>query len=237
MIEEEKFFAWLDGELPADEAAEMEALVAADPRLVRRAEEHRALAGRLRTAFDPIAAAPMPSRLTQSIRPGTANVIEFASWRDRLARPFSGPIPQWAAIAATLVLGIVLGTTLDTDRTASPIEVRGGAVYAAGAVDDALNRQLANVENTADVRIGLTFRDRAGAICRTFQDSASAGLACRADGHWRLRGLFAAPEGATAEYRMAAGADPRLLEMVDSSIAGEPFDETQEKAARDIGWK
>ena len=38
MTEDEKFFAWLDGELPPAEAAEMEAKVVADPALSRLAE-------------------------------------------------------------------------------------------------------------------------------------------------------------------------------------------------------
>ena len=47
MVEEEKFFAWLDGELPAEEAARVEAEVAANPELSRKAEEHRAMAAKL----------------------------------------------------------------------------------------------------------------------------------------------------------------------------------------------
>jgi hypothetical protein len=36
---------------------------------------------------------------------------------------------------------------------------------------------------------------------------------------------------------MAAGMDPNLAALVDSSMAGEPFDAAQEKAARDKGWR
>ena len=54
---------------------------------------------------------------------------------------------------------------------------------------------------------------------------------------WRLKGLFAAPEGQSSDYRMAAGMDPNLAALVGSTITGEPFDAAQEKAAKDKGWR
>jgi hypothetical protein len=36
---------------------------------------------------------------------------------------------------------------------------------------------------------------------------------------------------------MAAGMDPALAALVDSSMAGEPFDAAQEKAAKERGWR
>jgi len=50
-------------------------------------------------------------------------------------------------------------------------------------------------------------------------------------------GLFAEPEGQGGNYRMAAGMDPNLAALVDSTMAGEPFDAATEKAAKDKGWK
>jgi hypothetical protein len=87
------------------------------------------------------------------------------------------------------------------------------------------------------VRIGLTFRDQSGAICRTFTGEQSSGLTCRDGSDWRLRGLFAAPEGQAGDYRMAAGTDPNLAALIDSTIAGEPFDAAQEQAAKARGWR
>lgn len=237
MVDEQKFFAWLDGELSADEAADVERQVAADPEMQRLAEEHRAMAAGLRRAFDTVAAAPVPDAIRRAAEPEPSNVVSLASWRDKLLRPFASPVPQWAAMAATLVLGIGLGTALNLERGTAPVEVRGGAIYAAGSIDRALDAQLASAGAAGDVRIGLTFRDQSGAICRSFETAASSGLACRDDGSWKLRGLFAAPEGGSTEYRMAAGADPRLMELVDSEIVGEPFDAVQEAEAKQRGWK
>ena len=97
--------------------------------------------------------------------------------------------------------------------------------------------RLASAPVNGGPRIGLTFRDKAGAICRTFEDHATSGMACREGGDWRIHSLFQSPEGQASDYRMASGAGPQLLEAVDASIDGEPFDATEEKAARDLGWR
>lgn len=231
MTDDEKFFAWLDGELAPAEAAEMEARVAADPVLARLAEQHRALGAQLRGAFDPIAEAPAPPHLQAALRP-SADVIDFAA--AKRARPMPSA-PQWTALAATLAVGIFVGT-LVPHRGSTPVEIQGGKIYAAAALNQALDTQLASAP-AGEVRIGLTFRDHAGEICRSFTAQASSGLACRNGGRWALKGMFAAPEGQGSDYRMAAGMDPNLAALVDSSMAGEPLDAAAEKAAKDKGWR
>ena len=124
-----------------------------------------------------------------------------------------------------------------TSGGSGPVEVQGGRLYAAAALNHALDTELASTPANSAVRIGLTFRDQNGAICRTFSDPQSSGLACRDGSRWQLRGLFAAPEGQSGAYRMAGGMDPNLAALVDSSMAGEPFDAAHEKTARDGGWK
>ena len=231
MTEDEKFFAWLDGELGPAEAAEMKARVAADPELNRLAEQHRALGAQLRGAFDPIAAKPVPGHLQAALHP-SAEVIDLAAVKRGRSVP---SLPQWAAMAATLALGIFVGTMVPQSSSA-PVEVQGGKLYAAAGLDRALDTQLASAP-TGDVRLGLTFRDQTGDICRSFTQPTTSGLACRDHGRWQLKGLFAAPEGQGNAYRMAAGMDPNLAALVDSTMAGEPFDAAQEKAAKARGWK
>src|SRR5438270_6630153 len=230
MNDDDKFFAWLDGELASTEAAEMEAKVAADPKLRRLAEQHRALGVQMRNAFDPIAAAPVPDRLQATLRP-PAQVIDFAAAKRARSMP---ALAQWTAMAATLAIGIFVGTRVP-HGTDTPVEAQGGKLYAAAAVNHALDSQLASAP-AGDVRIGLTYRDQAGEICRAFTAAAASGLACRSGGRWQMKGLFAAPEGQNSSYRMAAGMDPNLAALVGSTMAGEPVDAAQEKAARDKGW-
>jgi hypothetical protein len=229
---DEQFFAWLDGELPPAEAAEVAARVAADPELTRLAERHRALNGRVKRAFDPVAGAPVPEQLTRLLGHGPAPVIDIGV---RSRRPRAWGPPQWAAMAATLAIGLLIGTLVPRGSN-EPVDVQGGRIYAAAALDHALTTGLASAPS-GDTRIGLTFRNEAGAVCRSFTARAASGLACRQGGRWQLRGLFAAPEGQSSDYRMAAGMDPNLAALVDSTIAGEPFDAAQEKAAKAKGWR
>lgn len=227
MIKDELFFAWLDGELDPAAAAEVAAAVAADEGLARKAEAHRALGSRLQAAFAPIAAAPVPARL-QSSTPQPAQVIDLSAARQR--RRLAAPVwTQWAAMAATLAIGVFGGSFLASPS--GPIAVEDGRMVASGDLEQALYTRLASAPAEDGPRIGLTFRASSGDLCRSFTDQASSGLACREGGDWRIRGLFQAGEGQQGEFRMAAGPDPRLAELIGSTMSGEPFDAAAERKA------
>jgi hypothetical protein len=236
MVSDETFFAWLDGELSGEDAARIEAEVAGDPELKRRAEQHRAMQSRLKGAFDTVASAPVPDSLIAAVRKPDTPVIDFGvAKRKRDARRW-GAVPQWAAMAATLALGIFVGTQVPMPSRA-PVQVEGGRIYAAASLAQALDTELAGAPSKSPIRIGLSFRDQGGEICRSFTQESASGLACRRGDRWQVRGLFVAPEGQSGEYRMAAGMDPNLAALVDSTMAGEPFDAGQVKAAREKGWR
>ena len=234
MSADEKFFAWLDGELDRAEAAEMAARVEADPELAALAEQHRAMQARMKTAFDAVANAPVPEQLLSAAE---SNIVDLAERRERRVLPSRfGGLPQWAMVAATLVLGVFLGT-LVPGQGDSPVQLRDGRMYAASRLDRALDTELASAPSGGPIRIGLTFRDSGGAICRSFTETAATGLACRDEGRWRVRGLFPAGEGQSGDYRMAAGMDPNLAALVGSTMAGGPMDAAEEQAARKRGWR
>lgn len=229
MTEEEEFYAWLDGELDPDTAAKVEARVARDPALAELAAQHRAMVGNLRGAFDPLLSdAPAPPKFAG------ADVVELASRRAIPARRSFG-WPQWAAMAATLVLGLVAGTMVRPDAS-GPVRDVGGKLYAAASLDQALDRQLASAQGDGAVRIGLTFRDQQGRTCRSFSGSVGQGLACRDGDDWAVEGLFAR-QASGGDYRMAAGDDPRIAAMIDERIAGEPYDAAAEARALKEGWR
>lgn len=232
MTEEEKFYAWLDGELEGAEADAVAARVAADPDLARLAERHRAMTANLRGAFDPVAVAPIPEHLFAATLP-SGDVVDLAARRRLMPRV----LPQWAAMAATLVVGVVSGAMIAGGGRSSPVASDKGRLVAAASLDEALDVQLASAPVNGPVRIGLTFRDEAGAVCRSFADAGSSGLACRDRDQWKIRGLFAAPEGQQQDYRMAAGADPNLAALIDSTIAGDALDAEQERAVQQGGWR
>ena len=232
MTDEENFYAWLDGELGGAEADKVTARVAADPILAVEAERQRRLIGDLRAAYAPV----IESNLAAP-RFGGVDVVDLQARHDRRKiRPPSFGLPQWAAMAATLALGLVVGQTLDQAGSGS-IESRGGQLVAAATLDQALDGQLASAGNDGPVRIGLTFRHKDGQLCRTFSGDPGSGLACRKGDDWAIEGLFAIPSGQSNPYRMAAGEDPGLARMIDQRIAGEPFDAPAERAALARDWR
>jgi len=235
MVRDETLFAWIDGELDADTSAQVAAAVAADEALTERVARHRAMQARLKGVFDTLLDSPLPDQLSEAAGKPALEVVDLgAARRAREARP-GRSLPPWAALAATLAVGIFAGTIVPRGTNA-PVEVHDGKVYAAAALNGALDTQLASAPG-GDVRIGLTFRDRSGALCRSFTEKASSGLACRSGDHWQIRGLFAAPEGQAASYRMAGGLDPNLAALVDSTMTGEPLDADQERTAQAKGWR
>jgi hypothetical protein len=239
MVSDKTFFAWLDGELDGAESARVEAEVAADERLLEMAAAHRGMQARLKAAFDTQIDAPVPDVLLAALATqpkAKAQVLDFAEAKKHREARHWPSVAQWGAIAATLAIGVLVGSMTPRQRDAAPIEVQGGKMYAASGIRHALDTELASAPS-GDVRVGLTFRDQAGTICRSFTASESSGLACREKGRWQLRGLFAVPESQGGDYRMAAGMDPNLAALVDSTMNGEPLDASQERAAQAAGWR
>jgi hypothetical protein len=112
-------------------------------------------------------------------------------------------------------------------------------LIAQGALDAALTQQLAGSLGTGGPSVGISFRDRGGAYCRTFhlqQEAPLAGLACRSGDAWKLQ-VLAAATPLQGELQPAAAMPMAVLQAVDAAIEGEPLDAAAEHAARDAGWR
>ena len=191
---------------------------------------------RMAAAFDDVLREPVPERLTALLQAPAAPVVDLAEARARRRG-----MPGWAAwggMAATLVLGTLLGTRL-APPGADAVDAAGTRLVATGAVAQALERQLASAPADGPVAVQLSFKARDGRWCRSFTTAASAGLACREpDGAWALQQVVAAGPAAGAGMRQAATAlPPAVLAAVETAMAGETLNAEQEKAARDAGWR
>jgi len=241
-FDEQTLAAYVDGELDAATRTLVETAAHADPDLAARLKAEQDLKALLIDHYGPVAEEPIPERLLKTIRqgaPATAEVVNLVA-RRASAPPARTPrfrLPAWAGMAACLVVGLAVG------RLALPSSVglNGGAdqpLVASGPLARALDGQLA-AETSGPIRIGLSFRDHAGAYCRTFQPNGReglAGLACRDDGVWRLR--VASPVTAQAStYRTASSeTPPAVLSAVDDMIDGAPLDARGEESARARNW-
>lgn len=239
-IDDAALLAWLDGELSADEAARVAAAVAADPRLSALADAHRAVAEQLLAEFDPILAETVPARLqvvTEVTLPPAA-VTDLAAVRAARAAQTSPPrrwLPQLAALAASLAIGLLVGRA-GLESGAPGLVVPGaGGLQAAGPLAIALDTQLAATPDAGAVQVAISFRDSQGRVCRSWQAERQEGIACRAGDGWAVTAALARAPQADGRYRMASG--PGVAALVDAMIAGEPFDAAQEQAGRASGWR
>lgn len=247
-IDDETLMAYADGELTPLEAKRIEAAMAEDPALASRVARFRSVRRALRSAYDSVAAEPIPDRLRallgevalhepiEELKTTPAPVVDLSAAREQRQTPRFGP-PAWAAMAASLVIGLLVGRAFFAQE--GPFVGSAGNLYAGADLAQALNTQLASQpQNAASAtRIGVTFHARDGGICRTFvQNNAVSGLACREGQRWAVRVAVADHQNGGA-YRQASSAAPAVLAMVDQLIDGEAFDAEQERAARDHSWQ
>jgi len=241
---DEMLMAYADGELDSEARATVEAAMASDPEIARRVAQHSALRNRFRAAFNKVLEEPVPPRLSMLVSGGSTGSRKgkVVPLHPRQARQWTWP--QWSAIAASLIVGVIVGRLVLTQaRTPALIAMTGGRAFAAGTLSAALSDQLVHDQTTVEsVRIGVSFRSKSGEFCRTFvlrRPAALAGLACRTADGWQLGVLARAssPGGGSGDYRQAASAmPPALVAAVEERIAGQPLDARAEAAARARHW-
>lgn len=247
-LSEERFMAWLDGELDEAAVADVARVVAADPVLAARARRERALRARLQATYASIEEEAPPSRLLETLSmkadatphaPVASNVVTLRP-PSLVERVRHYRWPEWTALAASVVLGVLFGAYFIGGPSQAPVRMQGGALMAGTEVARALDRQLAaDARPGAEVVIGLSFRDGEGRYCRTFTANGAqpmGGLACRDQAQWRVVALGQA-ERQQGEFRQAASAlPPSVLAEVDARQQ-EVLDAAGERAARDAGWR
>jgi hypothetical protein len=247
--DDETLMAYADGELDPMLSAEIAAAIERDPALARRVERHRALRAEVAGAFATVLDQPVPDRLlaaangTAGAAPGSrpqrrADVLQFPA-RTTQAPPRGWGGREWGAMAASLVLGALLSWKIFAPPGNSSMSIEHGSMVARGDLARALDSQLAGTQGAGEpVQIGLTFRNATGAYCRTFtlRRAATAGLACREGGEWRIP--ITAEAQATGEgMRQAASLPPAVMAEVEARRAGDALDAADEEAARRGGWK
>lgn len=229
-FDDELIGAYLDGELNEIVRLRLEDAAEQDPALRERLREQEGLRASLAAHFAPVLAEPVPERLASMLdgrEGGEVVSIEVARER-RSARRLWVP----AAMAASLAAGLFAGQILPPgDRPA------GDPLFADGEIARALDTQLASAQPArAPVKVGVTFRDADGQICRTF-DGAQAGLACRHGSGWRLRLLAPGSAPQAGEFAQAGSGAAIVLQAAQDAMAGEPMGPDEERQAQGRGWR
>jgi hypothetical protein len=185
---------------------------------------------------------PVPERLAPAAMDGRAQVRV-----DVLAQAGARPLParwswrQWGGMAASLAAGVLagaLGWQQIHGNPGAPFGRQGDALVARGELADALSTRLAADAPDGRVRLGVSFAAKGGGYCRSFQLGATAGLACRQDGEWRIPVLAQEERAEQTGYRQAGSGMPAaVLDAIDARIAGASLDAAAERAAREQGWR
>ncbi len=236
--------AYADGALDAETSARIEADSRQDAALAARIAQQRELRTRLRAEFDPVLEEPIPQRLLDALAGPALGAAVRPIGTARTQRARARPVwamREWSAIAATLLLGVLVGQLAFHRSSSPPIETEQGRFVAAGFLDTALSTQLAGVApEGAAARIGLSFRAAAGEYCRTFTlQTGPGGVACRRGGRWSLELLdgTAAQPAAPGSFRQAASAlSPAMVGAIDALGAGDPLTAEQERQRLGSGW-
>ncbi len=226
-ISEDRLVAYVDNALDAEGCAQVEAAAAADPAIAERIAAHRALRNDLSGLFAGVLDEPVPDTLIAVVKPSetpSADILPF------VPRPGRTWWAQAGMMAACLFAGI--GLTLAFTGHQGDIATRHGLMMAQGPLALALSTQLA-ADTSGPVRIALTFRDRSGAVCRTFWTSATDGLACRDGPGWRIEATARHEDPGT--YRQASSS--LITAAAQDRVAGDVFDAAAEARARAAGWR
>jgi hypothetical protein len=221
--------AFVDGELDDLTARRIERDAENDPALAAEIARHRALQAQLQAHYAPVIDEAVPERLRALLATSTKVDASLAVRREAKRVRFA-PV-HWGAIAASLALGLALG--LRPWMPPASVTEANGTIIAAGPLAEALGTQLASSQSTnAAVRIGLSFEDKAGRYCRSFESKSLNGIGCRGDGGWHLERTIQGQTG--TDYRQASSGE--LAAAAAAMMTGDPLDAAAERQARDKGW-
>lgn len=242
---DETLMAYADGELDAATRSAVETAMAGDPQVAAVVARHRALQAKLGSAFGHVIDETVPARLTAAARTSPASasaaVSDIATAREsrQTGAKRKWSLPEWSAIAASLLLGVIVSRVALNGGGEDAIVAKDGRMIAGGVLAAALDRQPGGAAPDSAVHVVASFRAKGGEYCRTFKTRESAGMACRSTDGWSVAALAQNENAATTgDYRMAATSlPPAIAQAVAATIEGEALDAEEETAVRARGWK
>jgi hypothetical protein len=258
-IPDETLMAYVDGELPADEAARVAARLETDAEARARADlfvQSKALVG---GAFAKLLSEPVPERLLAAAagptvsrapaREGTAappaDVVPFKPKAAPMARPAVRvwPTAMAASIAALVAggLGYLVGQSSIAPVAPAPSAFNLAAPSVLAAVAATPDGDSRDVERLT-VTVTGTYRMNDGRICRTVDAShqtapqRALALACQQGTAWQLTASFPIPTSDAGAIRPASASNA-LDAVLDAGGAGEALNRSDVNALISRGWQ
>jgi len=243
----ETLSAFIDGELDVAERAQVAALVESDPKLKAYIAEQEELRATLHAAFANVIAQPVPEHLLATAANAPISLrVRVRRWLGvTQSTGNKGSTGRFVAPALTMALGLIIGVAVERGSSSTSefsVSSSTGGIVASAELGQTLDQRLASEEQNGATRVGITFRDRSGAVCRSFEvsrdSSTTNGFACHRGGDWQVGALVSRPpSGPTPSYGLASSSMPDpIRDAISAHIEGVPFDAASERRARDRGW-
>lgn len=248
--DDELLCAYIDGELPPDDAAALVERLAREPVLVQRLEAMRSGDEAVRAVYKDLDEMPLPDGVSKLLDIGDdkaaqSNVVTLPA---RGVRRFANV--QFAiAASVVLIVGILAIRQMPGDLGVQPADALvAGQIDAGSEVYDLLeggaSGQPQRLGDAAEGQIILSFESEGGDYCRQLYvaqaDRVVHGVACRDASGWRVEavapGSSVSPGG---EFQTAATATPEAVSAVVDGLIGanDLLSAEEEKALISNAWK
>lgn len=248
--------AYLDRELPQEDAERVRQRLAAEPALARRLQAMRGADDAVRHAFAAGDEAPLPQAVLDLLNDTPDDTRrEHAAGGSILRLPARGA-RRWlqapVAIAASVALlaGFLIHDLVRQTPPAADLE----ELFYTGAIpgdselhqllDEGVSGEAAVLPGGAEGRLLLTFESTSGDWCRQMALSARAtsmqALACRRDERWEMEAVSFGPGTPPgSRYQPASSGVPAAVAAaVEARMgAGEPLAPEEEKQLISAGWE
>lgn len=237
-LNDEKIGAYLDGELPPEERAEVERALAENNGAAARLERLRSTDALVRSAMGEAPAESETDTLLREALGGAPENDPIAQLvlNDTPPPPRERWVRRGSAIAAACLIGVLAGR-LGAPEGFVGSDMRLGSEIAR-ALDLAPSGEVSPVAR-GEMRVALTFRAENGDLCRQFRTEnkhgASDAIACRdGAGAWRLIAQ-AATQAATGYRTASAGVDP--IVSTAESLGAVVLSDSEERALIASRWR
>ncbi|QGZ41443.1 hypothetical protein IP92_00383 [Pseudoduganella flava] len=261
---DETLMAYADGELDAATRRAVEEACARDLSLARRVAYYKTHRTNVFAGFAPgddgQRVRPLRQATVVSLDAVRAKreAVQLAARKATRERRWSWP--EWSALAAVLVVGVLAGTfglsyVQTDDARVDMIGSHDGTLMAQGRLATALEQQPTAPPGAAGaatnaaaraagaVRIGMSFVSADGGYCRSFASGTGTveldGLACKTGQEWHVPLLMQNPRQLAPGADKAAAADipAPVQSAIEQRISGDPLDAKAEQEAMQRGWQ
>lgn len=255
-ITDQQLSAYLDGELPDDQLAQVEQALVNQPELAQRLQQLAQVSPAVNQTYARIDQQPMPQTIMDMLKPiaePTATATRTtATLADRWQTFLQSlrPLMPAAGLTAALALGLLIGSqtsffspskpTMDSSLSASIIQPGDALFDVLENTSSATTQQLSDDLEAMPV---LTFQTTTGQFCREFRTqtntSETHAVACRETDAWHLQVVsYNAATGANENYYLtASGTDsPGINDFVRQHMQGDAIDASGEQSIIASGW-